>query len=80
MKKKPAKKEIIGGTRKIGDISDEPNIWKNTPKDICYHPEHNPPSMRVYFPGIYEHICPGCGHRFVFTIYPHHMVMRKDYL
>lgn len=33
----------------------------------CRNPEHNPPSMIVLPPGVYEHTCPGCGHvtRFV---------------
>lgn len=29
----------------------------------CQHPEHNPPSMIVLEPGIYEHVCPGCGRK-----------------
>jgi rRNA maturation endonuclease Nob1 len=47
-------------TRKIKDIE----TWKLP----CYHPEHNPPSAMVYKPGTYEHICPGCGNRIVFTV------------
>lgn len=43
--------------RKIGDF----------PRP-CLHPEHNPPSMIVLEPGIYEHTCPGCGHRTTFTV------------
>lgn len=39
-------------TRKIADLPGRP----------CQHPEHNPPSMRVFEPGIYEHTCPKCGH------------------
>jgi hypothetical protein len=35
---------------------------------ICRHPEHNPPTMIVLSPGVYEHTCPGCGHQITFTI------------
>jgi hypothetical protein len=43
--------------RKIADI-----------KPPCLNPEHNPPSMIVLQPGIYQHICPGCGHSTTFTV------------
>lgn len=39
-----------GGTRKIADLP-----------AVCRHREHNPPSMQVFTPGVYEHTCPGCG-------------------
>lgn len=40
--------------RKIADL----------PRTVrCRHPEHNPPNMIVLPPGIYEHECPGCGHK-----------------
>jgi hypothetical protein len=45
-------------TRKIAD----------PPKPPCRHPEHNVPSMRVFEPGTYEHTCPGCGNKVVFTV------------
>jgi len=45
-------------TRKISD--DEPRP--------CTHPEHNPPSMMVFENGLWEHICPACGHRQVFRV------------
>lgn len=35
---------------------------------MCRHPEHNPPGMQVFEPGTYEHTCPGCGHKMVFTV------------
>lgn len=35
---------------------------------ICRHPEHNPPSMIVLPPGVYEYTCPACGHKTIFTI------------
>jgi hypothetical protein len=34
----------------------------------CLHPEHNPPSMRVFESGIWEHTCPSCGHKQTFTV------------
>lgn len=34
----------------------------------CSHPEHNPPSMRVFDPGLYEHECPSCGKKQCFRI------------
>lgn len=38
-------------TRKIADL----------PKhETCQHPEHQPPSMMCYPPGVYEHECPSC--------------------
>ncbi len=35
---------------------------------ICKHPEHNPPGHIVLPPGVYEHTCPACGIRIVFTV------------
>lgn len=31
-------------------------------KDVlpCLDPEHNPPTMQVFEPGHYEHVCPRC--------------------
>ncbi len=46
-------------TKKISDLPHQP---------ICRNPEHNPPSMRVFEPGVYEHTCPGCGHKMTFTV------------
>lgn len=41
----------------------------NEPEDrVCGHPEHNPPKMRVFEPGKYEHECPGCGHKQKFVV------------
>lgn len=34
----------------------------------CNHPEHYPPSHRVFSPGVYEHTCPRCGHVVVFNV------------
>lgn len=38
----------------------------------CPSPEHGPPSLRVFSPGIYEHTCPLCGYvtRFVVPVWP----------
>lgn len=44
-------------TRKISDLP-----------EMCRHPEHNPPTHMVYEPGVWEHICPSCGNRIVFTV------------
>lgn len=46
-------------TKKIGNVS---------PFHTCLHPEHGPPSMRVFDPGVYEHTCPACGKKTVFTV------------
>lgn len=44
-------------TRKIGE----------TPR-ACSDPEHNPPSHMYYEDGVWEHVCPSCGARRVFTV------------
>lgn len=40
----------------------------NSRRSVCQHPEHEPPSMRVFKPGTYEHTCPGCGHKGFFVV------------
>jgi ribosomal protein L37AE/L43A len=46
-------------TRKISDL----------PKgDTCRHPDHDPPTMMVLSPGVYEHECPSCGRKIVFRV------------
>ena len=50
-------RRLKGGTRKIGDAPPRP----------CQDPEHNPPGMMVYEPGVYEHTCPACGNTVIFT-------------
>lgn len=47
------------GTRKIAD----PPVLQP-----CRHPAHKPPNMCVFEPGMYEHICPGCGNKIIFTV------------
>lgn len=51
--------------RKIGDIGDIVGTRQVMP---CRHPEHNPPMHMVYENGIWEHVCPGCGHRVMFVV------------
>lgn len=55
----PTRQPRRGGTRKIRDL----------PKaHFCRHPSHNPPGHMVFQPGVYEHVCPGCGHTQIFTV------------
>lgn len=35
----------------------------------CLSSQHNPPSMMVYSPGVYQHTCPACGAVQIFTVY-----------
>lgn len=53
-------------TIKIADLPDSP-IYESY-KEICMHPEHNPPMHISLSPGIYRHICPGCGNTQEFTV------------
>lgn len=55
-------------TRKIRDLAEENCKGWELEKDICQHPEHNPPMHRVYEPGVWEHECPGCGKKQIFTV------------
>lgn len=62
-------------TRKIGDLPEpDKSRWVKTEERPCFHPEHDPPSMVVRPPGIYEHECPGCGRKITFV------VQRTDWL
>lgn len=45
-------------TKKIADL----------PENFCLDPGHNPPTMRLYRPGVYEHTCPKCGNVQRFTV------------
>ncbi len=49
-------------TRKIADIA--------PPSADCRDREHRPPTMQVFEPGVYEHTCPACGKKSVFTVMP----------
>ena len=51
-------------TRKIDDNSDL--AWMVHP---CLDREHNPPSMRVYEAGLWEHTCPSCGKVQLFRVW-----------
>lgn len=63
-------------TRRIGDLpkfngpSLVPSLWSLKPdgKLPCQHPEHFQAKHIVREPGIYEHTCPACGQRFVFSV------------
>lgn len=35
---------------------------------LCNDPQHNPPSMYCFSPGTYEHTCPACGVKKIFTV------------
>jgi hypothetical protein len=48
-------------TRKIADFDQ---------KQICRDPGHNPPTMMLFEPGIYEHECPSCHNKMIFTVPP----------
>lgn len=51
--------------KRIGDL---PPSWPQASRP-CLHPEHNPPSLIVLEPGVYEYQCPGCGKTIVFTVF-----------
>lgn len=55
-------------TRKL----DEPEhkAWTFTRREPCRNPDHDPPSMRLFPPGRYEHTCPECGKKQRFTVFP----------
>ena len=40
-------------------------VWQER---LCQSPEHNPPSHIVLEPGTWEHTCPACGKKLIFTI------------
>lgn len=46
-------------------MNDPKKIDKTT---ICFHPEHNVPSMMVYPAGTHTHVCPRCGKKTTFTV------------
>lgn len=37
-------------------------------EEACRHRQHEVPSMQVFSPGVWEHVCPGCGRRVEFTV------------
>lgn len=45
-----------------------PFIKHVKPKEICRHPEHNPPGMILLPPGSHTWQCPACGKTVTFTV------------
>lgn len=46
-------------TRRLPDDPNDP--WVKLRGLPCRDPDHNPPTMMVYEPGLYEHTCRACG-------------------
>lgn len=46
-------------TRKIANLPE---------RKVCRDPSHDPPSMMLYPPGVYEHECPGCYKKQKFVV------------
>ncbi len=44
---------------------------------VCCSPDHNPPGFQVFEPGLYEHVCSGCGAKYLFRV--EKPELRKDY-
>ena len=61
--------------RRIGPLYDPKNLWNR--EFLCQHPEHNPPTMILLEPGIYEHECPACHRKLVFTVQERAQCYRK---
>ena len=38
------------------------------PYETCTDPRHDPPKHIYLGPGVYEYVCPSCGHRREFTV------------
>lgn len=36
----------------------------------CQDPDHNPPTMQVFDPGLHEHECPRCHRKLKFRVAP----------
>lgn len=49
----------------IRKITNEDGIWTQAP---CRDSDHNPPTMIVLEPGLYEHTCPSCKKKTHFRI------------
>lgn len=54
-------------TKKIADLPKYTSEWHGI-KERCRDREHNPPSMVVYEPGVYEHTCSSCGNKQTFVV------------
>jgi len=46
-------------TRKIGELE---------PWELCHDPDHHPAAHKIDAPGVYRHVCPGCGAATNFTV------------
>lgn len=51
-------------TRKIEDVA----TGTTAIPALCLHPDHKPPMHQVFEPGTYEHECPNCGQKTIFTV------------
>lgn len=64
-------------TRKIAELEDA------LPKRVtCSHPDHEPPTeAEVRVPGVYEHVCTGCGTTTVFSVGgdPNHPLPKRSF-
>lgn len=45
-----------------------PKEWSKFAAEYCRDPEHDPPSMQVFENGVYEHECPSCGAKSLFSV------------
>ena len=50
----------------IRKIEEQETIF--TDVKICRSPEHYPPTHLYLDPGKYEHACPACGKKTIFTV------------
>ncbi len=48
-------------------LEDAPLLGERQERE-CRDPGHEVPSMIVLDPGTWEHTCPGCGRKVVFTV------------
>lgn len=53
--------------RRIGDLP-EKKYGSMQKKGHCYDPNHNPPAFMVLEDGVYENVCPSCGHITNFSV------------
>lgn len=66
-------------TEKIADFDPckDNGTWRPLRK-VCRHPEHDPPTMMVFSPGVWKHTCPACGRSTTFTVYPTHLSTKDN--
>lgn len=53
--------------RRLPDPPADHPVW-DLRRSVCYHREHNPPTMIYLRPGRYEHTCPGCHKSTIITV------------